>query len=221
MSPRRASRNVLPLFIDSISANSSRRSQSSSAILRINLPRALGFIFDHGPDWKARRAALTAKSTSLAEAAGASQIFSPVAGFMTGSVPPSIGSTLFPSISSLSVGSLGVSVRGSVMDFFLEVGEGGVAGIDPARLGTLGRCSMRGNLKRRRVLLLKAGEVSAAVRRSQGDYDRWFAEALQDAPIDWTVVEAQAGQPLPQNARAFDALVITGSPLSLTEREPW
>jgi len=80
---------------------------------------------------------------------------------------------------------------------------------------------MRGNRKRRRVLLLKAGEVSAAVRRSQGDYDRWFAEALQDARIDWTVVEAQAGQPLPQNARAFDALVITGSPLSLTEREPW
>jgi GMP synthase (glutamine-hydrolysing) len=80
---------------------------------------------------------------------------------------------------------------------------------------------MRGNLKRRRVLLLKAGEVSAAVRRSQGDYDRWFAEALQDAPIDWTVVEAHAGKPLPQNASAFDALVITGSPLSLTEREPW
>jgi GMP synthase (glutamine-hydrolysing) len=80
---------------------------------------------------------------------------------------------------------------------------------------------MQGNLKRKRVLLLKAGEVSAATRLSHGDYDRWFAEALADASIDWTVVESHVGQSLPKNASAFDALVITGSRLSLTEREPW
>jgi GMP synthase (glutamine-hydrolysing) len=80
---------------------------------------------------------------------------------------------------------------------------------------------MRGNRKRSRVLLLKAGEVSAPVRLSHGDYDRWFAEALQAASLDWIVVEMHAGGALPEDASVFDAMVITGSPLSLTEPEPW
>jgi GMP synthase (glutamine-hydrolysing) len=80
---------------------------------------------------------------------------------------------------------------------------------------------MRGNLKRRRVMLLKAGEVSAPVRLSHGDYDRWFKEALYAAPVDWSVVEVHADQQLPKDAAAFDAMVITGSPLSLVEPKAW
>lgn len=78
---------------------------------------------------------------------------------------------------------------------------------------------MPGNRKRPKVLLLKAGDVAASVRLSQGDYHRWFAEALRDEPIDWSVVELHARQqPPPQG---YDALVITGSALSLLEPQPW
>jgi len=80
---------------------------------------------------------------------------------------------------------------------------------------------MRGNRKRAKLMLLKAGEASSSIRLAHGDYHRWFAEALQGAPVDWLVFDAHAGQSLPSDAMAFDAMVITGSPLSLVEPSEW
>src|SRR5215470_706529 len=111
-----ASLKVLPFSIEATRANSSRRSQSASASLRISLARALGFIFDQGPDSKARRAAWTARSTSVDPAAGAWKKVSPVAGLVTATVPPSIGATDAPSIRSFGSGSRGVMLRASDME---------------------------------------------------------------------------------------------------------
>jgi GMP synthase (glutamine-hydrolysing) len=80
---------------------------------------------------------------------------------------------------------------------------------------------MTGNQKRGKVILLKAGEASSSVRLSHGDYHRWFAEALQSAAVDWLVVDVHAGERLPAEPKAFDAMVITGSPLSLVEPAEW
>ena len=114
-SPRIASRKVFPFSSDPTSANSSRRSQSASASLRTSLPRALGFIRDHGPDSNARRAAWTALSTSELPAAGAWKKVSPVAGLVMGMVKPSAGATDSPSMRSFASGSRGTMLRASVM----------------------------------------------------------------------------------------------------------
>ena len=73
----------------------------------------------------------------------------------------------------------------------------------------------------RNVLLLKAGETSAAVRLRVGDYDSWFARAFHAAGVRVTTVHVALGEPLPRKLRAFDAVVMTGSPLSVTQRVPW
>jgi hypothetical protein len=114
-SPRTASLKVLPFSSEATRANSSRRSQSASASLRISFPRAPGFIRDQGPDSKARRAAWTARSTSAGPAAGAWKNVSPVAGLVTGTVPPSRGATDSPSMRSFASGSRGVRLRASDM----------------------------------------------------------------------------------------------------------
>jgi len=73
----------------------------------------------------------------------------------------------------------------------------------------------------RNVLLLKAGETSPAVRLRVGDYDGWFARAFHAAGVRVTTVHVALGEPLPRKLRAFDAVVMTGSPLSVTQRVPW
>jgi len=72
----------------------------------------------------------------------------------------------------------------------------------------------------RDVLLLKAGSAAPSVRRALGDYDRWFMRSLGTARCRFRVVNADLGEPLPR-ARDFDAVVVTGSPRSVTERAPW
>ncbi len=73
----------------------------------------------------------------------------------------------------------------------------------------------------RHLLVVKAGSVTPPVSTSHGDYDRWFARALRDVPCRLRVVETHLGEPLPARARDFDAVVMTGSPHSVTERAPW
>jgi hypothetical protein len=114
-SPRIASRKVFPFSSEATSANSSRRSQRASASLRISFARAPGFIRDQGPDSNARRAAWTALSTSAGPAAGAWKKISPVAGLVTGTVPPSAGATDSPSMRSFASGSRGAMLRASDM----------------------------------------------------------------------------------------------------------
>jgi GMP synthase (glutamine-hydrolysing) len=71
------------------------------------------------------------------------------------------------------------------------------------------------------VLLLKCGTTAAEVRLAHGDYDRWFLRALAQAGARVRTVEAHAGAPLPARGGGADAVVVTGSPRSVTERAPW
>src|ERR1700722_13115252 len=98
-SATRATENGLPLSSDSISANSSRLASSKSATFQISWPRCEGDILLHGPSSKARRAAVTARSTSSLSASGTRAITSPVAGLYTGKVLPDAARTKRPSIS--------------------------------------------------------------------------------------------------------------------------
>jgi len=73
-----------------------------------------------------------------------------------------------------------------------------------------------------RVLLLRAGVPSAELRARVGDYPSWVAAAAGDQPATFTAVAAFEGEALP-DARDFDAVMMSGSPLSITDfaRTPW
>jgi GMP synthase (glutamine-hydrolysing) len=86
---------------------------------------------------------------------------------------------------------------------------------------TLGRAPEWGNLKRRKqILLLKAGDAPEPVRLSHGDYHRWFDLALTSCGVSLHVVEAHRGETLPDPTE-YDALIVTGSPLSVTQPAEW
>lgn len=72
----------------------------------------------------------------------------------------------------------------------------------------------------RNVLLLKTGDAAAPVRLGAGDYDRWFIETLGLAHYRFTTLPAHLGAGLPAPQR-FDAILVTGSPLSVTQPQPW
>jgi GMP synthase (glutamine-hydrolysing) len=63
---------------------------------------------------------------------------------------------------------------------------------------------------KKRVLLLKPGVASS--RALLGDYEVWFSRA---ADAEMTPVELHAGD-RPPSARGFDAVIMTGSPLTVT-----
>src|SRR5256885_16617269 len=67
-----------------------------SASLLSSRPRSEAFIFDHGPDSNALRAALTARSMSALSPSATWQIVSPVAGFCVAKVLPDWESTHLP-----------------------------------------------------------------------------------------------------------------------------
>jgi GMP synthase (glutamine-hydrolysing) len=70
------------------------------------------------------------------------------------------------------------------------------------------------------LLLIKAGDLANPVRRVHGDYDRWFHDALGGDGVRYRTVHAHLGERLPHSA-ALDAVIVTGSPLSVTELAPW
>jgi GMP synthase (glutamine-hydrolysing) len=71
------------------------------------------------------------------------------------------------------------------------------------------------------VLILKAGDANPKVAIHFGDYDTWFPLTLSGEGHRYQVVEAHRGAALPARARDFDAVLMTGSPLSVTEPEGW
>lgn len=73
----------------------------------------------------------------------------------------------------------------------------------------------------RTVLLLKAGQAAEHVRTRVGDYDALFVQTLGLARYRFDIVQAYLGERLPPNARGYDAVLMTGSPLSVTAPEPW
>ncbi len=90
----------LPAFSASSRASSFPCSSIRSASASSAAERCAGVVFDHPSN--ARRAAITALSTSSGVEIGARAISSPVAGFSTASVSP-WGATLSPSMKFLSV----------------------------------------------------------------------------------------------------------------------
>lgn len=72
----------------------------------------------------------------------------------------------------------------------------------------------------KRVLLLKAGEAANPVRLSVGDYERWFQLALC-AKAKLEVLRVSQGAKPPHPVRGYDALIMTGSPLSVTAPTDW
>ncbi|WP_225410858.1 glutamine amidotransferase [Stigmatella hybrida] len=71
------------------------------------------------------------------------------------------------------------------------------------------------------VVLLKAGDAATAVRRSAGDYDRWFLQTLGLSGYRFDILPAHQGAKLPEDLSGYDAVMMTGSPLSVTRLEPW
>ncbi|WP_426754108.1 glutamine amidotransferase [Myxococcus sp. Y35] len=71
------------------------------------------------------------------------------------------------------------------------------------------------------VLLLKAGDAAASVRVSVGDYDRWFLQTIGLSGYRFDIVPVHRGAPLPTSADRYDAVMMTGSPLSVTALAPW
>lgn len=68
------------------------------------------------------------------------------------------------------------------------------------------------------ILIIKAGTTDPKVVSTHGDYDQWFCKVFAEQRC--TVVEAYLGASLPK-ASDFDGVVLTGSPLSVSDREPW
>src|ERR1700694_5580914 len=70
----------------------------------------------------------------------------------------------------------------------------------------------------RRVLILQAGSADPALRARFGDYPDWFARHLA-ARVELRVVRPYE-QVLPPLV-GFDGLIMTGSPKSVVDPEPW
>ena len=69
-----------------------------------------------------------------------------------------------------------------------------------------------------RILLYKTGETDPNLVPHIGDYERWFSRVLGD---DYAL-EVHCAFDKPQHQlTGYDGMVITGSPRSLVEPEPW
>ena len=71
------------------------------------------------------------------------------------------------------------------------------------------------------VLLLKAGDAARPVQLSVGDYEHWFVESLGHERYRFDIRHVHRGAPLPADATGYDAVMMTGSPMSVTRLEPW
>jgi GMP synthase (glutamine-hydrolysing) len=67
-----------------------------------------------------------------------------------------------------------------------------------------------------RLLIVQTGTAAEQLRRTHGDYPDWFIRSLG---FEMPVVRAHEGERI--GSRSFDGLIVTGSPLSVTERAPW
>ncbi|PTL78386.1 glutamine amidotransferase [Vitiosangium sp. GDMCC 1.1324] len=73
----------------------------------------------------------------------------------------------------------------------------------------------------RNVLLLKAGDAAHSVKLSVGDYEHWFVESLGPGGCQFDILHVHRGARLPDRAAGYDAVMMTGSPASVTQLEPW
>ncbi len=66
------------------------------------------------------------------------------------------------------------------------------------------------------ILIVKTGTTEPQVVEQFGDYDDWFLKVLGPA----TVVAPFRGEGLP-NLQGYDGVLLTGSPASVRDEEPW
>ena len=66
------------------------------------------------------------------------------------------------------------------------------------------------------ILIIKTGDAIPEVRDDHGDFEEWFVNGL-DAPC--RTVDVTRGEALPDSG--FSAVVVTGSPVMVTERRDW
>jgi GMP synthase (glutamine-hydrolysing) len=70
------------------------------------------------------------------------------------------------------------------------------------------------------ILILKTGEALAPVKRQYGDFEDWIARGLGLSVDALEVASVHVGDPLPP-ASDLSGVVITGSPLMVTDRADW
>ncbi|MCE9667533.1 glutamine amidotransferase [Myxococcus stipitatus] len=80
---------------------------------------------------------------------------------------------------------------------------------------------MRQPSRVKNVLLLKAGDAAEHVRRSVGDYEQWFLRTIGLSGYRFDILPVHRDAPLPPDASGYDAVLMTGSPLSVTQLAPW
>jgi len=68
-----------------------------------------------------------------------------------------------------------------------------------------------------RLVIVQAGTAAPETVRRHGDYPDWFNHALE---AELPVLRAYLGEPLELPA-GTQGVIVTGSPLSLTQPEPW
>ena len=71
-----------------------------------------------------------------------------------------------------------------------------------------------------RIALLKMGTTMPTVKARYGDYEEWFARALDIPTEALHVLDAHSPSPLP-HSETFDGLIISGSAFSVYDRAPW
>lgn len=74
-----------------------------------------------------------------------------------------------------------------------------------------------------RVLIVQTGTAAEQVRAAHGDYPDWFSRALAN-DAEFSVLRAHEGERLDAQALSRHkarGILVTGSPLSVTERAPW
>jgi GMP synthase (glutamine-hydrolysing) len=71
-----------------------------------------------------------------------------------------------------------------------------------------------------RVTLLKTGQTFDELKEAQGCYERWFSQTFGQHVSDWSLVDPPRGHALPP-ADSVEAVVVTGSPISVYERLSW
>jgi GMP synthase (glutamine-hydrolysing) len=71
----------------------------------------------------------------------------------------------------------------------------------------------------KRVLLYKTGETAPDLVRDIGDYERWFARVMGEGVT--LEMHLAFSEPRHHRLASYDGMVITGSPRSLVQPEPW
>jgi GMP synthase (glutamine-hydrolysing) len=69
---------------------------------------------------------------------------------------------------------------------------------------------------RANILIVQAGTAAPELVKDHGDYPAWFQQSLGEK---YTVIRAHEGEKMPSGTP--QGIIVTGSPLSVTEKAPW